>query len=135
MSTAYNGIGFSQERNPLSMRSIINQPSNRADSIKRAQEYLGYSPQGVPAVNLQDLFDRYPEVNSEQDVDAAADLLVQIFNSPRSRRFYCDCARNIKDINFIKEAVKSAFQPKIISPPAYFGRICTKRLVKLGVYK
>lgn len=136
MSTMHNDIGFSEKKSPLSMREILtSRTGNAGDRFQRAQDYLGYSPQSASAVNLQDFFDRYPEVNTEQDVDIAADLLVQIFNAPNSRRFYCDCARHIKDISFIKEAARSAFQPKIISPPAYFGRICTKKLVKLGVYK
>lgn len=83
MSTMHIDIGFSEKKSPLSMREILtNRAGDARDRFQRAQDYLGYSPQRASAVNLQDLFDRYPEVNTETDVDIAADLLVQIFNLP-----------------------------------------------------
>lgn len=62
---------------------------------------------GVVAVGFRELLVQYPKVKTEDDVDIAADILVKIFNSPRSRRFYCDCARHL-DRSFITQAAFNA---------------------------
>lgn len=132
MSEPHNDIGFPERKSPLSMKQILTE-RNRSyypDHIKSS---------GVVAVtNSRELLAQYPEVKTESDVDIAADILVKVFNSPNSRGFYCDCARHL-DRSFITQAVWNATQMRtnkpIKNPPAYFGRICTKMLVKLGIYK
>lgn len=132
MSEPHNDIGFSERKSPLSMKQILAE-RNRSyypDHIKS---------NGVVAVtNSRELLVQYPEVKTESDVDIAADILVKVFNAPKSRGFYCDCARHL-DRSFITQAVYNATRVRtnrpITNPPAYFGRICTKMLVKLGIYK
>lgn len=132
MSEPHNDIGFPERKSPLSMKQILAE-RNRSyypDHVKSS---------GVVAVtNSRELLAQFPEVKTESDVDIAADILVKVFNSPRSRGFYCDCARHLNR-GFITQAVYNATQTRtnrpIKNPPAYFGRICTKMLIKLGIYK
>ncbi len=131
MSEPHNDIGISKKKSPLSMKQIL--------AEKHGEIYANHiKSSDVVAVSLRELLAQYPEVKTEDDVDIAADILVRIFNSPNSRRFYCDCARHL-DRSFITQAAFSANETRtknpIQNPPAYFGRICTKRLVKLGLYK
>ena len=132
MSEPHNDIGFPERKSPLSMKQILAERNSFTypEHIKT---------DGVVAVtNSRELLVQYPEVKTESDVDIAADILVKVFNAPKSRGFYCDCARHL-DRSFITQAVYNATRVRtnrpITNPPAYFGRICTKMLVKLGVYK
>jgi len=131
MSESHNDIGFSERKSPLSMREIITEWDRSIHAEYR-------KARGVTAVGWMELLAQYPPVKTEEDVDIAADILVKVFNSPKSRGFYCDCARHL-DRGSITQAAYLALQVRtnkpIKSPPAYFGRICTKKLVKLGIYK
>lgn len=140
MSKLHNDNGFSERKSslPMSLQNIIAERTGSiyANSYKRTDTRCSSVPKRcVVAEPLRGIAQSYPSVKSEQDVDKAADYLVELFHSPESRRFYCDVARHLTDTKFIEQAIKCAFQPKVKSPPAYFGRICVNRLVKLGFYK
>lgn len=136
MSKPLNDIEDFSKRNSLSMKEIA---AKRLVELREKGSYTNQTrtkSQRVVAVNtLSELVAQLPEVKTEADVEAAADFLVEVFNSPRSKAFYCDCVRQIKDTAFLRRAIESAFDPKVERPAAYFGRICTNRLVKLGVYR
>lgn len=131
MSEPYNDIGFSERKSPLSMKEILAEHRSNiyAEQVKS---------NGMAAVGWKELLAQYPPVKTEADVDIAADILVRVFSSPKSRGFYCDCARHL-DRESVTQAVYLALQIRtnrpITNPPAYFGRICTKKLTKLGIYK
>lgn len=127
------GSGFPERKSPLSMKQIL---AERNSAIYAEHTKSNYCVAAV--TNSRELLAQFPEVKTESDVDIAADILVKVFDSPKSRGFYCDCARHL-DRSFITQAVYNATRVRtnrpITNPPAYFGRICTKMLVKLGIYK
>lgn len=138
MSSLHNDIGFPERETsmPMSISSII---AGRREKMKtpadiRLEYYkkteLYQNVQGVNPVKLRELIHDFPEIKTEDDVDVAADMLVSIFDAPGSRRFYCDRSRRIKDADFFIQAVLNAFQPQVVSPPAYFGWLCAKKLRK-----
>lgn len=139
MSNSHNDIEFSKRKTtlPMSISSIISERKNKSKQELRLEYYarteLYRKVQGVNAVKLQDLIKNYPEVQTEDDVDRAADLLIGVFDCPNSRAFYCDRARHIKDVDFIIQAVLAAFQPGIQYPPRYFGVICTRKIKRFTV--
>ncbi len=133
MSNSHNDIGLSVKESSLPMNQLL---TNRLDAIRA--EHIKRAADCAHSTAQTDIADGYPEVATELDVDKAAEYLVAVFNSPRSKAFYCDCARHIgRDsiIQAIRSATTLRTNKPIKSPPAYFGRICTKKLVKLGIYK
>lgn len=65
-------------------------------------------------------------------VDAHADWLVKIFNSPESRPFYCKCALHIP-WGRVTELVELALRPRVVKKAAYFGRLAKTEMINLGV--
>lgn len=89
MPEPHNDIGFPERKSPLSMKQIL------------AERNRSYYPDHVKSSGMvaftssRELLAQFPEVKTETDVDIAADILVKVFNSSRSRGFYCDCARHL----------------------------------------
>ena len=123
------------KRNSLSMKELV------AKRLVELREKGSYNQQTrrdsrVVAVNtLTELANQLPVVKTEADVEDAANFLVEVFNAPRSKAFYCDCVRRIKDTDFLRRAIVVAFAPNVKNPAAYFGRICSTKLVQLGIYR
>lgn len=65
-------------------------------------------------------------------VDKNADWLVEVFKSPTSRPFYCKCALHIRWSRVI-EMVELALRPRIKNHAAYFGRLATTEMIRLGI--
>lgn len=133
MSNALNDNEVFQRKTPLSMKELN---ANRKSFYTKSVYGRGGSSSRVRAVkSLDELVGRLPEVQTEADVDDAADYLVEVFQAPKSKAFYCDVVRHIRDREFLQRAIKTSFGFKVKNPAAYFGRICTNRLMKLGRYK
>lgn len=124
------------QRNSLSMREIVAKKKSVFLSQRSYNQQQSRTNSRVVAVkSLDELAKQLPEVKTEADVEAAADFLVEVFHAPDSKAFYCDCVRRIRDRDFLKRAIILAFAPRVKNPAAYFGRICTTQLVRLGFYK
>lgn len=63
------------------------------------------------------------------NADRIADDLVRIFNSPGSRRKYCDFANRLPE-NVIRNNVETALAKAKSNPGGYFNRLCTLSLYK-----
>lgn len=62
-------------------------------------------------------------------VDRIADHLVQKFNAPGSRDFFCKCAWKLSE-NEIWSAYEQAHGPKVKSPLKYFIALCSIKMDK-----
>ena len=90
MSNSHNDIGLSVKESSLPMNQLL---TNRLDAIRA--EHMKRAADCAHSTAQTDIASGYPEVATELDVDKAAEYLVAVFNSPRSKAFYCDCARHI----------------------------------------
>lgn len=133
---ALNDNETSRKRNSMSMSELV---ANKKSMFRKNRSYYNQNrtegDRVVAVKSLEELASQLPEVKTEADVEVAADFLVRVFHAPTSKAFYCDCVRHIRDREFLKRAITLSFAPRVKNPAAYFGRICTSRLVKLGIYK
>lgn len=60
-------------------------------------------------------------------VDRIADHLVEKFNAPQSRNFFCKCAWNMSE-DEIWTIYEQAHKPKIEFPLKYFVFLCTLKM-------
>lgn len=62
-----------------------------------------------------------------RQVDAIADKLVQVFNAPKSRPFFCKCAWKLSEDD-IWTTKEYACRSGIESPIKYFVSVCSEKM-------